>query len=227
MGMFRRLNTVLRSNLSALLDRAEDPEKLIAQTALDMRGELKTARRELVSALGTAKRLAKEREDLLEEARRWEERATLALREGDEDLAREALRQRARAQRQADEVGARASRQEAAADEMRVALERVEQRIGDLESRGHTLAAEVRRARQAGTREAAPGARFGSQTFDDLERMGSRIDQLEAEVEAADVLDDTRRAEVARRFRELEREAEADGVEDQLAELKKKLDGGV
>jgi phage shock protein A len=227
MGMFRRLNTVLRSNLSALLDRAEDPEKLIAQTALDMRGELKTARRELVSALGTAKRLAKEREDLLEEARRWEERATLALREGDEDLAREALRQRARAQRQADELGARASRQEAAADEMRVALERVEQRIGDLESRGQTLAAEVRRARQAGTQEAAPGGRFGSQTFDDLERMGSRIDQLEAEVEAADVLDDTRRAEVARRFRALEREAEADGVEDQLAELKKKLDGGV
>jgi phage shock protein A len=226
MGIFRRLNTVLRSNMGALLDRAEDPEKLIAQTVRDMEGELRQARRELVSTLGTAKRLAKRRDELLEEATTWEGRAVGALRQDDEPLAREALQRRARILRDAEDTGQQAVRQETAAEEMKATLERIERRLGDLQARGSTLAAEVRRAREAPRVDASPGARFGSETFDELERMGERIDQLDAEVEAAQVLDGPRRAAVDGKFRALEREAESDAVEDQLSELKKKLGGG-
>ena len=66
MGCVNRLNTVLKSNLNALVDQAEDPEKLIAQTVLDMRAEMKKAKRELVQTLGAAKRLEKEAGDLEE-----------------------------------------------------------------------------------------------------------------------------------------------------------------
>jgi len=68
MGIFRRLNTVLRSNLNSLLDRAEEPEKLIAQTVRDMEDQLRQARRELLATMGTAKRLAKKRGELEEDA---------------------------------------------------------------------------------------------------------------------------------------------------------------
>lgn len=224
MGMFRRLNTVLRSNLSALLDRAEDPERLIAQTVRDMERELAQARRELVTAHGTAKRLAKTREERLEESAGWEDKAALALRQGDEALAREALRHKMRLAREADGLQQQAARQEAAAEEMRTTLERIEGRIEELRARGGTLAAEVRRARQAPPAEGA-GGRFGSSTFDELERMGTRIDQLEAEVEVADTLDDGK-AETERRFRAMERDAESEAVEDELSTLKRKLDGG-
>ncbi|MFW6023873.1 MAG: hypothetical protein ACOC9O_03915, partial [Myxococcota bacterium] len=60
----------------------------------------------------------------------------------------------------------------------------------------------------------------------ELERMGGRIDQLEAEVEVAETLDEERKPDTDRRFRELEQEAEADAVEDELSTLKRKLDGG-
>lgn len=224
MGMFRRLNTVLRSNLSALLDRAEEPQKLISQTVHDMERELGRARRELVTSKGTAKRLANQRDALLEESAGWEDKAVLALEQGDEALAREALRHKMRLQRQADEVRQQAARQQAAAEEMKATLERMEARIEDLRARGGTLAAEVRRAREAPP-AAGAGGRFGSSTFEELERMGARIDQLEAEVEAADALDDGR-AETEQRFRALAREGDADAVEDELSTLKRKLGGG-
>ncbi|MFW5925276.1 MAG: PspA/IM30 family protein [Myxococcota bacterium] len=226
MGIFSRLNAVLRSNLNSLADRAEDPAKLIAQTVRDMEGELRSARRELVTAKGTAKRLANEREELEAEAQGWEDKAVLALQQNDEALAREALRHKNRARRQADETATRAARQAAAADEMKATLERVEQRIEDLRARGSTLAADVRRARQASPAEPEVRSRYGSETFDELERMGGRIDQLEAEVEVSETLDEARKPDTDRRFRELEQEAEADAVEDELSTLKRKLDGG-
>jgi phage shock protein A len=59
MGIFNRLNRVIKSNLNALIDQAEDPEKLIGQTVSDMKSALSRARKELVEALGSAKRLEK------------------------------------------------------------------------------------------------------------------------------------------------------------------------
>ena len=91
MGIFSRLNTVIKSNLNSLVDKAEDPEKLIGQTVIDMKAELKRAKRELVTTLGTSKRLDKEADELEEELGDWERKAVLALKTGDDDLAREAL----------------------------------------------------------------------------------------------------------------------------------------
>ncbi|MCS6798940.1 MAG: PspA/IM30 family protein [Myxococcota bacterium] len=223
MGIFSRMNQVIRSNLNALLDRAEDPEKLITATIADMQGELKRARQELVTTLGTAKRLTSKAAEHDEDARRWEEKAVLALRAGDEELAREALRRKQRALRDAEETRRQAATAESAADTMKRMIEDVERRIGDLEARKATLAAQVRQARQ--NPASASTSRYGSSAFDELERMGSRIDQLEAEAEAHAAISDPDRAEVEARFRALERQVGRDAVEDELAALKKKLSG--
>ncbi len=225
MGIFSRLNTVIKSNLNSLVDKAEDPEKLIGQTVTDMQAEVKKARRELVTTLGTAKRLDKKKQELAEEAHRWEDKATLALKQDDEDLAREALRRKMKALRDAEAAGQQAATQAAAANQMKDTLDRIEHKIEDLKARKGTLAAQVRRAREAPSAEASVGggSRYGSETFDDLERMSGRIDQLEAEVEASQVLDDPKRADVDAKFRALERGHEGGEVEDQLAALKNKL----
>ncbi len=223
MGIFSRMNRVIKSNLNALVDKAEDPEKLIGQTVMDMEAEVKKAKKELVSTLGTAKRLIKKAKEHEDEAAGWEDKAVLALRQGDDDLAREALRRKARALRQAEDAKSQAVSAETAATDMKSTLENVERKIDELKSRKGTLAAEVRRARE---QPAEPGApRFRSATFDELDRMTGRIDQLEAEVEAANVLDDPKRVDVDRRFRELERSAGSTAVEDELSALKKKLEG--
>ncbi len=225
MGIFSRLNTVIKSNLNALVDKAEDPEKLIGQTILDMRTEMKKAKREMVSTLGTAKRLDKEADELEEEAADWERKAVLALKAGDDDLAREALRHKAKASRRARQARTRASQAAASVEQMKDTLEKLEQKVEDLEVRKQSLASSVRRAREAPAGGA--GGRFGSETFDELERMAGRIDELDAEVEAQSVLDEDEisRAELEARFARLERSRGDAGVEDELAALKAKLDG--
>lgn len=222
MGVLGRLNQVVKSNLNSLVDRAEDPHKLISQTIDDLQAEVKRARKELLETLGTAKRLLKKQDEHLAEAADWERKATLALREGDDGLAREALRIKLDTERRAEDVAAQARQQENLAGEMRSTLEEVERKIEDLKARKSSLAAQVRRARDEGG-GAQTAIRSGA--FAELDRMVGRIDQLEAEVEAADVLEEPRRAEVEARFRELERKSRSGEVEDQLAALKKKLDG--
>ena len=64
MGIFSRLNRVIKSNLNALIDQAEDPEKLIGQTVADMKSGLARARKELVEAMGSAKRLQNKEKEL-------------------------------------------------------------------------------------------------------------------------------------------------------------------
>lgn len=226
MGIFNRLNRVIKSNLNALVDQAEDPEKLIGQTVADMKSGLSRARKELVAALGSAKRLEKKEKALEEEAMEWERKAVLALQRDDEDLAREALRRKTRALREAKSVRARAAEQATAADEMKAQLGRIEEKLDDLKARQKTLAAQVRQAR---TQPTSPGGgagdRLGGGAFSDLERMADQIDQLDAEVEAHDLLDDPRRAELDARFEALESEQSDDGIEDELAALKAKLGG--
>lgn len=225
MGIFSRLNTVIKSNLNALVDKAEDPEKLIGQTVIDMKAEMKRAKRELVSTLGTAKRLDKEAKDLEDEAKDWERKAVLALKTDDEELAREALRRKAKATRKAQEARSRADQQTATAESMKDTLEKLEKKIEDLEARKSSLASQVRKAREVPGETGVGGSRFGSETFDELERMSGRIDELDAEVEAHAVIDDgVDKADLDARFAKLERSTGDDAVEDELAALKSKLD---
>lgn len=221
MGIFGRLNQVIKSNLNSMLDTAEDPEKLISQTIIEMEAEVKRAKRELITTLGASKRIDKEKEETLAEVAVWEDRAVLALRNGDDALAREALKQKARLTKKASEASARAGQNLAAADEMRDTLERVERQIEDLKARKATLAQQVRRARDV------PGDVVGglgsSGTFGELERMSGRIAQLDAEVEAHSVLEDPLRLEVDAKFRRLERTGGDGAIEDELEALKARL----
>lgn len=226
MGIFSRLNRVIKSNLNALIDQAEDPDKLIGQTVADMKSALSRARSELIQALGSAKRLAQKEKELEQEAGDWERKAVLALEQDDEDLAREALRRKARTLDEAQSVRARAAEQATAAEAMKDQLQRIEDKLDDLKARQKTLAAQVRNAR---TQPASPGGaasdKLGGGAFSDLERMADQIDQLDAEVEAHDLLEDPKRAQLDARFRALESEQSDDGVEDELAALKAKLKG--
>ena len=223
MGIFSRLNAVLQSNVGAALDKAEDPEKMIAQTVREMEDEVKNARKEIVTQLGTAKRLDKKKDELLAEAKGWEDKAVLALRQGDDDLAREALKRKQRSERDAAETEKQASAAAGAVDEMKDTLEKVERKIEEIKARKTSLASSVRRARDgSGVSTGTPG--LGG-SFDELAKMTGRIEQLEAEVEAHDVLDDAKRLDVDAAFRKLEKSQRVDKVDDELAALKKKLEG--
>lgn len=238
MGMFDRMGRVISSNFNALIDRAEDPKKSIDQTILDMRDQIRAARQEVVRAVAAGKQLERKVGELDAEALRWGSRAELAVKHGDDELAREALLQKRRIVSERDRAEALRGEQRAAALEMKSELERMEQKVTEVETRKGTLAAKMNQVKAGGGAESL-GAR-GPSAFDEFRRMEDQIEAVETSLQAQRELDEvmggTRgpggmtREEVEAKFRALESgQAPAPGaparpdVEDELKALKKRV----
>lgn len=96
MGIFTRVRDIINSNISAMLDRAEDPEKLVKLMIREMEDTLIEIKASCAGAMAAKKKIQREMEMMLEQARSWDSRAVLALDRGREDLAREALMEKRR-----------------------------------------------------------------------------------------------------------------------------------
>ncbi len=237
MGMFDRMGRVISSNFNALLDRVEDPKKSIDQTLEDMRDQIRAARQEVVRAVAAGKQLEKKAAELDTEAERWSTRAELAVKHGDDDLAREALLQKRRVVGERDRAEALRGEQRAAALDMKSELERMEHKVTEVEAKKGTLAAKMGQARAGGGSESL-GAR-GPSAFAEFRRMEDQIEAVETSVQAQRELDEVMggrgpggmtRDEVEAKFRALETgQAAGPGaparpdVEDELKALKKRV----
>ena len=91
MGLFDRFSTLLRSNINDLISRAENPEKMLNQLIVDMKSQLAKAKQQVASAIADEKKLQSDAEAMKKQAEDWERRAMLAVQEGRDDLAKQAL----------------------------------------------------------------------------------------------------------------------------------------
>src|SRR6266446_991435 len=91
MGIFDRLSTLIRSNITDLINRAENPEKMLNQLIVDMRSQLAKAKQQVAAAIADEKRLSAQVDTEKKSAEDWERRAVLAVQEGRDDLAKQAL----------------------------------------------------------------------------------------------------------------------------------------
>src|SRR5437667_410819 len=91
MGIFDRLSTLIRSNINDLINRAENPEKMLNQLIVDMRSQLAKAKQQVAAAIADEKRLSAQVDTEKKSAEDWERRAVLAVQEGRDDLAKQAL----------------------------------------------------------------------------------------------------------------------------------------
>ena len=233
MGIFDRMGKVISSNFNALLDKAEDDKKLLELNVDEMGQQLKAARQEVISAVAAEKQLKKKVDDLTGEAEKWDKRAELALKSGDEALAREALKQKRRVMSEAE--AAESSRQEARnqALEMKDELDRMEKKLEDVKMRKNTIAARAQQAKAGGGAEGL-GAKGGSSAFDNFRKLEEKIEGREAEsaamAEVEDALGTKERQDLESKFRELERglggkpgKSGESEIDEDLAALKKRI----
>ncbi len=221
MGMLDRLGRAIKSNLNSIIDKAEDPAKMIAQTIEDMQDELKKARADLVSSLATVKQLEKKLKDQTEESANWEKRAMLALEHGDDELAREALRRKKKAEGDAADTDRTREQQAAYVTELKATIDQLERKVEELKARKNTLASQVGNARAATGNTSLGGSNTGA--VGRLREMQDKIESMEAEAEATELLVDPKKADLEERFRKLERGETTDSLEDELATLKNRL----
>ena len=221
MGIFSRLAQLIKSNLNDLISRSEDPEKMLNQVVLEMNNQLVEAKKQVATSIADEKRLAKQLEIETANAQEWERKAMLALRAGNEGLAKEALARK----REHDELAAtyrdQWTKQKTAVDSIKKALRLLNDKIEEAKRKKNVLIARKKRAEaQKAIQETMSGLRDQS-AFETFDRMAQKVDQIEAEAEAqSDLAEEFTGDALASQFEALETKH---GTEDDLVALKRKM----
>jgi phage shock protein A len=217
MGIFSRFNDIVSSNINAMLEKAENPEKIIRLVIQEMEDTLVEVRTTAARTIADKKTLHRRLDRLRFEAQGWSEKAELAVRRDREDLARAALAEKAALQKLIDQM-------EAEALDINGRLEQLNEDIGRLqakltEARERKKALQIRRDTATSslkTRESLSDDRI-HEAMSRFEHIERKMDQLEGQVESYDL---GRERPLKDEFADL---AAEDTVEQELAELKRRV----
>src|SRR3954470_6531108 len=221
MGIFARLATLIKSNLNDLISRSEDPEKMLNQVIIDMANQLIEAKKQVAVSIADEKRLAKQAEQEAANAAEWERRAMLAIKAGDDALAKEALNRKKEHEALAQTLKDQWQKQKNAVDQLKTALRMLNSKIEEAKRKKNVLIARKKRAEaQRAIQETMSGMNNAS-AFETFDRMASKIDQIEAEAEASSEIAEQYTSDtLADKFGQLE---QSTGADDELVALKRKM----
>ncbi|HEV8320559.1 MAG TPA: PspA/IM30 family protein [Myxococcota bacterium] len=221
MGIFNRLGTLFKSNLNDMISKAEDPEKMLNQIILDMKQQLVEAKKQVAVAIADEKRLAKQLESEQEMAKEWEKKAMMAVRAGDDSLAKEALLRKSEHDKLVAEYQKQWTAQADASNKLKDALRTLNSKIEEAQRKKNLLIARAKRAEAQKTIQATMQGLNDTSAFDTFDRMAAKVEQIEAEADAqTELAADMSGQGLQDRFKALE---QASGADDQLAALKAKM----
>jgi phage shock protein A len=220
MGFFDRLSRLLRANLNDLVSKAEDPVKILDQAVSDMQDDLVKLRQAVAMAIASQKRLKNQAEQAESQARTWYERAELALKKNEDDLAREALTRRKTFQETATSLGSQVQAQGTQVETLKKSLVALEGKIAEARTKKDMLKARAQAAQAQQQLQSAVGSMGTNSAMAAFERMEDKVQSLEASSQAAAELAG---ADLDSQFAALEG---GDDVDDELAALRKQVEGG-
>jgi phage shock protein A len=223
MGIWQKLSTLVRSNINDLIARAEDPEKMLNQVIDDMRNQLAKARQEVAVAIADAAKLKKQVDDEQKQAQDWEQRAMLAVRQGRDDLARQALLRHQEHAQRAMALHETWIRHQEDTERLRDALRQLQEKIQEAQRKKNLLVARQKRAEaQKRIHETMSGLSDAS-AFEAFDRMAARIEDNERlALAAASVSEELQGDNLEREFKALE-SGGGEQVDYRLLELKQKM----
>lgn len=220
MGVLDRVSTLIRANINDLINKAEDPEKVIRQLLLDMNNQLIQVKTQVAAAIADERLLQKRYEDNQKKADEWQRKAELAVERNQDDLAKEALLRRRSFQETADGFKEQWTQQSAQVEQLKDALTQLEAKIIEAQTKKDLLIARSRRAKaETSIRQTLANADSTS-ALSDFQRMEEKVDEQEARAKAYAELDEDT---LDQRFKQMEQEED---VNKELEALKAKVGGG-
>ena len=221
MGLFSRLGTLIRSNINELINKAEDPEKMLNQVLVDMKSQLVEAKKQVAVAIADEKRLKKQYQQEAAKAAEWERKAMLAIKAGDDNLAKAALARKGEHDDVSETLRQQWEAQKQSVEQLKDALRSLDNKIEEAKRKRNILVSRQKRAEAQRTINETLGNINSTSAFDTFERMSDRVTQLEAEAEAtAEISGALPEASLESQFKALEASS---GVDDQLSALKNKM----
>lgn len=183
MSLLDRVSTLLRANLNDMVDKAEDPEKMLKQIVLDMENQLMQVKTQVAIAIAGEHLLEKKRAEHEKESAEWRRKAELAVEKGHDDLARAAIERALSHDQLTQGFATQAEDQKHEADNLRQALRKLDQKLSETRAHCEMLVAEHRRSKVVG-QAAKVRQILGPEQDHTMERMKSRV-QLSAAQNAA------------------------------------------
>lgn len=207
MSWIEQFSLVMRSNITVLRERFEDPERMLHQLLIDMEEELEGVRHSVAEAMADEIQLRKQLDTARQDAEQWLDRAKSAIDRRDDESAEAALDQKLRAAERAEDLSKEYEKQKEETHKLRDAVKDLEDKIRQARQRRTLLLARMTRAKSTRRINAALDRAQGSSAFAQFHRLETRVDREEALAEAYDRLDgrDPDAEELERKFAQQQR----------------------
>ncbi len=220
MGLIDRIQRVIRANLNSFMSSANDPEKRLEAVVMEMQDNLLQLRPAVAQAIATQKRIERQSAQAQSTVEEWYRRAQMALQQGNELLAREALTKRRAYQEQQTTLSTQIEQQKTLVDKLKKDMRTLELKIAEVKTKKDMYIARARSA-EASYKLQEMLRSPSSNQMNAFERMEEKVSQLEAQTEAIALLDTD---ELQQRFASLE---SSNGIEADLAAMKGQLLTGI
>ncbi|MCZ6553822.1 MAG: PspA/IM30 family protein, partial [SAR324 cluster bacterium] len=204
MGILSRTINVVRSNLNSLLNRAEDPTKMLEQTLLDMQNAFEKAKDKVGQAMAGKTKLEKSLLDEQREAKKWKERAMRAVEEGNDELAREALQRKQEYTQRTAEFQHEMEAHAANVDQLRSELHSLQDKIAEIKRKKNLLISKQERAEAQSQIYKTIDGIGSSSAIDTIERMENKIEEMSHLADARmELSEEFQGDQLERKFKEL------------------------
>jgi phage shock protein A len=224
MGLFDRLSSLIKANLNDLISKAEEPEKLLEQSILDMRSQLAKAKQQVAAAIADEKRLRDQAEQELKQSQEWEQRAMLAIQQNRDDLARQALMRQQEHAEHAEALQRTWQTHSAETEKLKSLLRDLNDKIEEAKRKKNLLLARARRAEAQQRIQQTMGGLSEKSAFEAFARMEEKIEQNERRLTAsAEIEEEFSGDRLTSDFKQLEKAAGGLSAEARLLELKQKM----
>lgn len=224
MGIFQKLSLLIRSNLNDLIARAEDPEKMLEQVIIDMREQQTKAKQEVALAIAEERKLKAQVESEFKQAQEWERRAVLALQQGRDDLARQALMRQQEYGQRAQSLHETWQRQASDTEKVKDALRQLQVKIEEAQRKKNLLVAKQKRAQAQKRIHETMAGLSDTSAFETFERMAQKIEHTERlALASAEVSEELSGDPLEKQFKALESSSGSEDIEYRLLEMKQKM----
>ena len=226
MQWLNQFTFVMKSSITALREKIEDPERMLQQLIIDMEEEQEAVRRSVAEAIADEIQLGKQVDREREIAKEWFERASKSLKRGDETTSKAALEQKMFAEKRADDLNVQYEKQKTQTRKLQDSVRDLEDKLRQTRQKRTLLLARLARSKSSQRINAALDHASSSSAFAHFNRLEQRVDRAEALEAAYDRMDgrDPDADELERQFDEAERRenvaSEFERLKQQLAEAK-------
>lgn len=224
MGLFDRLSSLIKANLNDLISKAEEPEKLLEQSILDMRSQLAKAKQQVAAAIADEKRLRDQADMEFKQAGEWEQRAMLAIQQNRDDLARQALIRQQEHGEHAASLDKTWQSHQAETEKLKSLLRDLNDKIEEAKRKKNLLLARARRAEAQARIQNTMSGLSEKSAFEAFSRMEEKIEQNERRLAASAEIDEEFSGDrLQSDFKKLEKASGGMSAEARLLELKAKM----